>query len=86
MKRKSGAIGFAVYLDSFENTVTYEYDVDVLLVYSKNADLSMLKNKADEIIAKGESVLMQTEKPDGIKYKRFLIEKDGEVICIEDNA
>lgn len=86
MKRQSGAIGFAVYLDSFENTESSEYDVDVLLVYSENADISMLKKTADEIIAKGESILMQTEKPDGIKYKRLLIEKDGEVKGCENNA
>ncbi|MDE5993910.1 MAG: ATP phosphoribosyltransferase regulatory subunit, partial [Oscillospiraceae bacterium] len=87
MKRKSGAIGFEVYLDSFENTAaSSEYDVDVLLVYSENADISMLKKKADEIIANGESVLMQQEKSDSIKYKRLIIEKDGEVICIENNA
>lgn len=87
MKRKSGAIGFAVYLDSFENTAAAsEYDVDVLFVYSENADISMLKKTADEIIANGESVLMQQEKTDGIKYKRLITEKDGEVICIENNA
>lgn len=87
MKRKSGAIGFAVYLDSFENAaVSSEYDVDVLFVYSENADISMLKKKADEIIANGESVLMQAQKTDSIKYKRLVIEKDGEVICIENNA
>lgn len=87
MKRKSGAIGFAVYLDSLENTAAAsEYDVDVLFVYSENADISMLKKTADEIIANGESVLMQQEKTDGIKYKRLITEKDGEVICIENNA
>lgn len=86
MKRKSGAIGFAVYLDSFENTASSEYDVDVLFVYSENADISMLKKKADEIIANGESVLMQAQKTDSIKYKKLVIEKDGEVICIENNA
>lgn len=87
MKRKSGAIGFAVYLDSFENTAaSSEYDVDVLFVYSENADISMIKKKADEIIANGESVLMQAQKTDSIKYKKLVIEKDGEVICIENNA
>lgn len=87
MKRKSGAVGFAVYLDSFENAASdSEYDVDVLFVYSENADILMLKKTADEIIANGESVLMQQEKTDGIKYKRLITEKDGEVICIENNA
>lgn len=87
MKRKSGAIGFAVYLDSFENAESAsEYDVDVLLLYSENSDISLLKNKADEIIAGGESVLMQKNKPSGLKYKRLISLKDKEVTDIENNA
>lgn len=87
MKRQSGAIGFAVYLDSFENTADIsEYDVDVLLLYSENSDISLIKRTADGIIAEGESVLTQREKTDGIKYRKLMIEKDGEVICVENNA
>lgn len=87
MKRRSGAIGFAVYLDCFENASDIsDYDVDVLLLYSDNSDISLVKRTADEIIAKGESVLMQREKTDGIKYRKLMKEQDGEVICVEDNA
>ena len=87
MKRKSGAIGFAVYLDALENTSTVsEYDVDVLLLYSEKSDISFIKRTADEIISNGESVLTQREKPCTVKYKRLLAEKDGEVICVENNA
>ncbi len=87
MKRKSGAIGFAVYLDCFENaTKVSDYDVDALLIYSENSDISLLKRTVDEIIAKGESVLMQREIPDGIKYKRLLKDLGGEVICVANNA
>lgn len=87
MKRQSGAIGFAVYLDSFENSSdTSEYDVDVLLLYSENSDISFVKRIADETTANGESVLMQREKTDGIKYRKLIKEQDGEVICVENNA
>lgn len=87
MKRQSGAIGFAVYLDSFENALSVsDYDVDVLLIYSDNSDISVIKKEADKIIADGKSVLLQREKSDGITYRTLLEEKDGEVICVENNA
>ena len=87
MKRKSGAVGFAVYLDSFENAPSAsDYDVDVLLLYSENSDISAVKSAAEKIIADGKSILMQREKTDTVKYRMLMEEKDGEVICVENNA
>ncbi len=87
MKRKSGAIGFAVYLDELQNlNATTEYDVDVLLVYGENDDVFALKKIADELKSNGESVLMQKEIPEDIKYKKLMKFMYGEVKNIETNA
>ena len=87
MKRSSGAIGFAVYLDELQNLNTpNEYDVDVLLIYGENDDVFALKKIAKELKENGESVLMQKEIPDGIKYKKLMKFMYGEVKNIETNA
>ena len=87
MKRKSGAIGFAVYLDMLErfNLTSNEYDVDVLLTYSDKANLSALNSYADNLIANGKTVLVSRNIPQATKYKQ-LINFDSEVNDGENNA
>lgn len=87
MKRRSGAIGFAVYLDVLENRTSSEaFDVDILLTYGDEGDILLLKNTADEIRKSGESVLIQKEMPEGIKYKKLMTLAEGEVKLVENNA
>ena len=87
MKRRSHAIGFAVYLDMLEryNFLSKDYDVDVLLVYSNETNLCALNKFANELILKGERVLVSKEINKNIKYKK-LINFDGEVAKGEINA
>lgn len=80
MARRSGAIGFAVYLDLLERLVenTAEYDVHTVLLYDVGADLSALAAAVQSInlsrgnAVAGESVLAVSRLPEGLRYKRLL--------------
>lgn len=78
MKRTAGAVGFAVYIDSFDALMSTgeKYDVDTVLVYGDCADFALVQTRADERRAKGESVLVLKNAPTGIRY-RELINCDG---------
>lgn len=71
MKRKSGAIGFAVYLDAIERLVETkkEYDVDVIVLYDDSTDLSSVTKKVSELSSKGISTFACKTIPDDLKYK-----------------
>ncbi|MBR5782857.1 MAG: ATP phosphoribosyltransferase regulatory subunit [Clostridia bacterium] len=79
MKRKSGAIGFAVYLDMLEQYEKNEYDVDNLLVY-EDCTVSQIKAQTDALIEKGESVLVQKSIPSDVKYKKLIRLQGGKRI------
>ena len=73
-----GAVGFAVYLDSFERfgQKNNEYDVDtVLLVKESNTPSDILK-AAEKIRSTGESVAVLKEIPAGLRYRRA-VESEG---------
>jgi len=73
MGRKSGAIGFAVYMDELErlNHQRRDYDVDVLLLYRDGDDLAEIAAQRRRILENGESVLVQRSIPANIRYKRL---------------
>lgn len=64
MGRRSGAIGFAVYLDLIEGLMheNRSEDVDVLLLYDEKTDVRAVTNKVRELIEKGKSVRAQKDK------------------------
>ena len=72
--KKSGAIGFAVYLDLLESTAPSRGvpEFDVLLLYGDNTDASALANEVAALTAEGRSVRVQREKPENMKYKRLM--------------
>ena len=82
MKRKSRAIGFAVYLDSLERLLedVPEYDVDVVLKYSDSDDIKAVLKKAQEIRNSGKSVVTLKEPDESLRY-RDLVDMGG-----KDNA
>ena len=87
MKRKSGAIGFAVYLDELQSlNISSKYDVDILLIYGENENIFSLNKEIKRLMANGESVLAQKDIPEEIKYKKLMKFEDGEVKNIENNA
>ena len=73
MGRKSGAIGFALYLDLLEaiEKDTKDYDVDVLLIYSGSTEASVVCTKVQELIAQGKSVSAQKSIPEKLRYKEL---------------
>ena len=88
MKRSSRAIGFAVYLDMFEQSVRTkaDFDVDNLLIYDGTCTLADIEKQTKLIAQRGESLLVQKQIPDDIKYRRLIKLTDGEVETVEDNA
>ncbi len=72
--KKSGAIGFAVYLDLLErlNADEKEYDVDVLLLYDTTSDIKSVTKKAEELTAAGKSVKAAHTTPDKLRYKELV--------------
>jgi ATP phosphoribosyltransferase regulatory subunit len=80
MGRKSGAIGFALYLDLLEGIEkdAKEYDVDVLLLYTNETDPSLVCAKAQELIAQGKSVSAQKAIPEKLRYKELCDISGGE--------
>ncbi len=80
MGRKSGAIGFALYLDLLEaiEKDARDYDVDVLLIYSASTDPDIVCKKAQELIAQGKSVSAQKAIPEKLRYKELCDISGGE--------
>lgn len=78
LNRKSGAIGFAIYLDLLEQLENekYEFDVDVLLLYD-DGNLNVAQ-KVEEIIESGKTVSAQKTIPLKLSYKEIIdIRKEG---------
>lgn len=73
MKRKNGAIGFAVYLDMLEqmNRTTAEYDVDTVLVYDGTVSFDEIKEKTAELKKDG-SVLVLSSIPQDIRFRKLV--------------
>ena len=88
MSRKSGAIGFAVYLDLLERIYedSHNFDVATVLLYNEDAKLCDVNNAVKELIDKGETVIAQKTKPEKLRYKRLVRLCGTEVEEIENNA
>lgn len=88
MKRSSGAIGFAVYLDMLEQigSARGEYDVDTVLLYDGSEPIENVRRSAARLTEGGMSVSVQRQIPEGMKYKKLVKFQGGEVITVENNA
>ena len=71
MGRKSGAMGFAVYLDQLAllEQPASEFDVDTVILYG---DAATAMAKAAELRSTGISVLLQKALPDGIRCRQVI--------------
>ena len=80
MGRADSAIGFAVYMDMTERLArpVSAYDVDTLLLYDEDADLSVLRQQTAALSTDG-SVLALRKIPDGLKYRKLLKLQGSEV-------
>lgn len=88
MKHSAGAIGFAVYLDLLEqyDNSRQKFDVDNILIYDENTLPDQIRQVADALMCNGESVLVQQNKPEQLKYKKLIKIEKGEVKTVENNA
>ena len=86
--RSSCAIGFAVYLDMLErlDVSENEYDVDALLLYGDETELSALANAVKLLSENGKSVMVQKNIPSQIRYKQLLVLRERGVEIVENNA
>lgn len=88
MNRRSGAIGFAVYLDLLERLTDSDkkFDVDIVLLYDTDSTLATLRDTVARLSARGSSVLALRAIPEKMRYKQLMKLIDGEVELLEDNA
>ncbi len=84
--KKSGAIGFAVYLSELSRMMRSgdEYDVDTLILYDKGDDLSAIAQHVKSVSEQGRSVRVQRTKG-GLKCRTVLKIKGTEVEIIENH-
>ena len=73
MGRKSGAIGFAVYLDLLErlNQEKADYDFDILLLREEDADSAALIEAVEQLQKEG-SVLVAKAPPEDLRFCKVL--------------
>lgn len=88
MGRKSGAIGFAVYIDMLEHFHASQksFDEDVILLYDETEDPLRVKAAVEEIIARGRFVTAQRTRAEKVRARTIMKLQNGEVITVEDNA
>ncbi len=74
MGKKSGAIGFAVYLDELESIsiATEKYDADVVVLYDDYTPAIKVVEQIEKITAGGESVISVKTSPEKLRYKRLI--------------
>lgn len=74
MGRKSGAIGFAVYLDMLEQLSddAKEFDIDTLVLYDDSTSLSLVCETVKNIAASGKTVCAQRAVPEKFRYKELV--------------
>ncbi len=80
MGRKDKAVGFAVYLDLLQryNNTEKQFDVDYILLKKDTDDISVISKCVTDLKKENESVLVQNEIPENIKYRKaFKITEKG---------
>lgn len=88
MGKKSGAIGFAVYLDLLEGVSenAERFDVDALIIYDEGEPGENIARAVGRLTECGMSATAQRSVPEKLRYKKLMRLKRGEVTCIEENA
>jgi ATP phosphoribosyltransferase regulatory subunit len=87
MGKKSGAIGFAVYLDMLErlSVGSSEYDVDTVLLYSKDTDAKVLAKAICEVRSDTETLRVERGESTALRCKKLLKVCEEGVITLEAN-
>ena len=84
--KKSGAVGFAVYLAELSRLMRSdeEYDVDVVLLYKNGDDMNIIAKKVSELTDSGKSVRVQHTKG-SVKCRTCLRINGTEVETVEND-
>lgn len=80
MKRSSGAVGFAIYLDLLDEMPTdrAEYDVDVVIIYDQNTDKRYLAEMVEKTVGENKTVSVQCGDSANIRCKQIIdLRKEG---------
>ena len=87
MGKKSGAIGFAVYLDRLERfgAEDLEYDTDVLLIYEEDVDCKNIIDTVKLLNQSGKTVKTVSEADDTLRYRQLLKIGKGGIEILETN-
>ena len=74
MGRRARAVGFAIYMDLLERLDGEKdpYDVDTLLIYPENADVTAVSRAIRAIADAGRSVTAQRAIPEKLKYRHLV--------------
>ncbi|WP_312046284.1 ATP phosphoribosyltransferase regulatory subunit [Anaerotignum sp.] len=85
--KNSDAIGFAVYLDLLEryDTTQKEYDTDILLLYEENTDTGALLRAVEMLTDNGQSVMVQRQNNQTVKYRQLWSMKERGLEIIAEN-
>ena len=88
MEKKSGAIGFALYLDRLESLISprKEYDVDALLLYGEGDSPSAILAAVQELSRQGLTVLAQKSVPERLTWRQLIKLSESGVQNVETNA
>ena len=87
MGRRSGAIGFALYLDLLERLPGDKapYDADTLLLYDAGCNMKALSTAVRELTASGSTVLVQKSVPDRLRFRRVAKFIEGRIESVENH-
>lgn len=88
LKRRSGAIGFAVYMDQLERLEKKQnpFDVDVVLLYDRQTPVATIRKQVAVLTEQGKTVMVQSGVPENIQYKQLIKLQGSEVEILENNA
>lgn len=81
MGKRSGAIGFAIYMDLIEDydTSLEGYDVDILLLYRKTSPPDALFEAVQDLVTAGYTVQTQQQIPKKLRYRKLMKFENGAV-------
>lgn len=88
MGKKSGAIGFAVYLDmlAWLDDEKGGFDTDTVLLYDLDESAKDISESVKKLAENGERVTAVQTVPEKTRYKKLLKLEEGRVTIIEENA
>ena len=85
--KRSGAIGFAVYLDRLErfDVAPQTYDVDVMLWYDAETAPQTILEAQRQLMAEGKRVITASEPNTSIRYRQLIKLTNGGMCTLETN-